>query len=339
MHKILFMGPRFNKRNPEMVSGTIVLFEELINYMNKNEISCTIIDTNKKNYSNFLSAYLSIFLQIVTKQKKCYYISLNSSKDYMFLGPIIILIGKLFKKNTSLRLFGGNKKEIYLNSSIPVQKFLTLIYSNIDILFFETKYQMDFFSNMNKKSFWFPNSRNRTLYPTLPRTFEKKFVFMSHIMPEKGIDELIEAVQQLDSSYTVDFYGLIRHEKYTQEYFLEKNISYKGTLNSSEVLTSLNKYDVVILPSYKEGYPGIIIEAYSLGIPVITTTLPSIKEIVDPYKTGILVKPKSVVELVDAIQYIDKENYAIMSKYAYKKFDDFESGMRTKQFLRRIKNV
>ncbi len=333
------MGPRINQENPEMVSGTIVLFEDLIRQLKKNHIDHTVIDTNKRNYSNFLSAYLSIFFQLLSAQKESYHISLHSTKDYMVLSVIVIFVGRFFKKKTSLRLFGGANKDIYIRSKGITKKILTFIFIHTDMLFFETKYQVDFFSDLNKKSFWFPNSRNRTLFPELPRSFQKKFVFMSHIIQEKGVDELIEAVQQLDSDYIVDFYGLIRHKKYTQEYFLKHNISYKGALTAAEVLKRLNEYDVMILPSYREGYPGIVIEAYSLGMPVITTTLPAIKEIVDPHKTGLLVEPGSIEELLAAIKYFNKENYGAMSEYAYKKFDDFQSDKQTKQFLERVKNA
>lgn len=335
---ILLLGPRYNKRNPHIVGGPIVLFEELIKQLSANEVKYRVIDTNKKNYSSPIQAYLSIFFQLLFKSASCTHLSLHSSRDYMLFGGVVILIGKLFGKKTSLRKFGGEAAKTYTESFGVKKLYLNLIFSKVDKLYLETKYLVTFFCIINKNTFWFPNVRNRAFEPSLPREFKKRFVFISHVIKEKGIDEIIEASKHLDSSYTVDIYGPIMHQQYTEKEFAKGNALYKGALVAGDVLKKLNEYDVVLLPSYKEGYPGIIIEAYSLGIPVVATTLQSISEIVNPYETGMLVKPKSVDELVRAIKYFNKENYGWMSKKAYAKFDDFRSDLITKQFLETLEN-
>lgn len=333
------MGPRINKKNPLLIGGAIAVFEELVNQFDKHNIRYHIIDTNKKNYSNIFTAYLSIIVQSLMKQRGCTHISLHSSRDYMFLGLIIIFIGKVFKKQTSLRKFGGEASEVYTNSKGIKKRVLKFIFSNMDVLFFEIKHVVQFFSKININCFWFPNVRNRLIESVLPRKYKKKFVFISHIKKEKGIDEILEASMQLDSSYTIDIYGFLMDKKYNIDYFENYNVSYRGALEANTVIDILNEYDVVLLPSYKEGYPGIIIEAYSLGIPVISTTLKNIEEIVDSYKTGILVKPGNIKELMYAMKYFNDENYSKISENAYKKFDDFKSDIQTKLFLERLINV
>lgn len=336
---ILLMGPRMNRKDPLYVGGAIAVFEELITQFDKENIQYCVIDTNKKNYSNIFSAYLSIVLKSFIQQRVCTHISLHSSRDYMLLGLIIIFIGKIFNKKTSLRKFGGEALSVYSKSRGIKKKILRFIFTHIDVLFFEIKDLVRFFSEINTNCFWFPNVRNRIVEPTLPRKFEKKFVFMSHVNREKGMDEILEASLQLDSNYTIDIYGLITDEKYNVEYFEKYNVSYRGAIESNSVIEILNKYDVLLLPSYKEGYPGIVIEAYSLGIPIISTTLKNIKEIVTSNETGILVAPGNVQELIDAIQYFNDENYTKISKHAYMKFDDFRSDIQIKLFLERVTNA
>ncbi len=333
------MGPRINQRNPLLVGGAITVFEELLNQFDKNNIKYDIIDTNKKNYSNIFNAYLIIVMQSFIKQRRCTHISLHSSRDYIVFGLIIIFIGKVFNKKTSLRKFGGEASRVYISSKGMKKRILKFIFSNIDILFFEIKHIVQFFSEINTNSFWFPNVRNRIVEPALPRKFQKKFVFVSHIRKEKGIDEILEASMQLDSSYTIDIFGFIIDKKYTKEYLEQYNVSYCGALESKDVIEKLNEYDIVLLPSYKEGYPGIIIEAYSLGLPVISSTLRNIEEIVDPYGTGVLVKPGNVEELIQAIKYFSNDNYAEISQNAYDKFNNFKSDIQTKLFLERLSNV
>lgn len=336
--KILLMGPRINRENPLQIGGAITLFEELISQFDKNMISYDIVDTNKKNYSNIIVAYMIIFIRILRKQKGCTHISLHSSKDYLILALPVILLGKLFNKKTSLRKFGGEASSVYIKNSWLKKGLMKFIFINIDTLFFEIKHMVTFFSKINEKCFWFPNVRHRIIEPELPRKYQKRFVFISSVKHEKGIDEIIEATKQLDDTYVIDIYGPIQDSKYSTEYFKKNHISYKGAIETDKVIQTLCTYDVLLLPTYYkgEGYPGIIIEAYSLGIPCISTTLHGIKEIVDNYKTGILMEPKNVRELVSAINFFTDENYPAMAKNAYLRFDDFSSTLQTKLFLKRL---
>ena len=113
LEKILLIGPRNNKKNPNMASGTIVLFEDIIKQFNLQNINYDVVDTNKNNYKNFLFAYISIIFQILLKQKKCKHIALHSSKDLFIIAPLIIMIGKVLSIKTSLRKFGGDFDYIY----------------------------------------------------------------------------------------------------------------------------------------------------------------------------------------------------------------------------------
>lgn len=337
-NKLLLMGPRYMKKDKSMVSGTIILFENLIHELKKNNTFFEVIDTNKYNYPSYKLGYFYIIMELLKKAGSTDTIILNSSQDYMVYSPILLFYQKIFEKRIILRKFGGEAQKVYTSANSIKQKYLSYIFHNINILFFETKYLVSFFSKINKNSFWFPNVRERLISPSIPRTYNKRFVFISHVVKAKGIEEILEASKRLDSSYTIDIYGPIIHHEFTKDDFSGyQNLSYKGAIESHKVLEVLNTYDGVLLPSYKEGYPGIIIEAYSLGMPVITTNLESIMEIVDDYETGILVPPKNVNKLYEAIKYFNQENYAAMSGKAYKKFDEFDSKKVSKLFFDQIK--
>jgi len=334
---LLLMGPCFDKHKSQLTGGPIISFGELLKELDINKVQYILIDTNKNNYKNIIIAYLSISFQLFSKFNYSYHISLHSSKDYILFAPLIVLLGKIFNKKTSIRKFGGELKDTYIKSNFIKKYYLKVLFSHVDTLLLQTKYLVSFFSKINKKTIWFPNARSRVIEPNLPRKFQKKFVFISHVIKEKGIHEIIAASQMLDKSYTIEVYGPIFDKSYEELFYNKINISYKGVLPSHKVLETLNTYDVVLLPSYKEGYPGIIIEAYSLGIPVIVTNLPSICEIVESYKTGILVTPKNVQEIVSAIQFFNTTNYTTMSQYAYQAFNHFRSDLNAKRFIKMLK--
>lgn len=339
MKKILLLGPRINRNNPSDTGGAIVLFENLISKIQSQNIDYMVIDTNKKNYINPVLAYLSIIVKILIRQYDSSTISLHSSRDYIFFAPIIIILGKLFNKKTSLRKFGGEAEQSYLNATGLKKLLLHYIFSNIDILFLEMKYLVSFFLKINPHTFWFPNVRDRLLKPKLIRKFRKRFVFISHVKREKGIDEILEASMRLDKSFKIDIYGPITDSKYSEKYFKKYNVEYLGPLFSRDVSATLDQYDILLLPSYKEGYPGIIIESYAMGLPVITTNLQGLREIVKPEETGVLIEPKNTLKLIQAMMFINDENYKQMAQNAYKKFDEFKSDIQTKLFLERLEGI
>jgi len=335
----LFIGPRFNKKNDEKIGGVVVLFEDLLHYCDSKNIKYIVIDTNKENYMNQLVAYINIILQIIAKVPNVSYVSLHgTSSDYLFIAPLALLIAKLFKRPFSLRKFGGNFIDLFINYPRIGQAVIKIILKNSKINFFETKYLVKYFSKYNENTYWFPNVRLRQIVPILPRSYAKRFVFISQVRKLKGMQEILEASKIINQNYTIDIYGPL-FDHYTIEYFNKyPNVRYKGSLKSEKVLSEINKYDVLLLPSYQEGYPGIVLEAYSVGIPVITTNLEGICEIVDEYQTGILVEPGNTKQLVDAIKYFNADNYEQMSYKAYKKFDEFDSSKITKGFIDNVIN-
>ncbi|HPA99437.1 MAG TPA: glycosyltransferase, partial [Candidatus Marinimicrobia bacterium] len=83
-----------------------------------------------------------------------------------------------------------------------------------------------------------------------------------------------------------------------------------------------------VLPSYyNEGVPKSLIEALSIGRPLITTDRPGCREVINDGKNGIIIQPKNVEQLVNAIEYMiqnpdERIRMGIESRlYAEIKFD------------------
>lgn len=60
--------------------------------------------------------------------------------------------------------------------------------------------------------------------------------------------------------------------------------------------------NVIVLPSYREGLPKVLIEAAACGRAVITTDVPGCRDAVEPGRTGLLVPPRNAIALADAIE-------------------------------------
>ena len=333
MKRILLIGPMMNKINPSKTGGIIVLFNNLIEKLHELDIEFTVIDTNKENYSNKLIAFLSIYIQFLFFVVTHSHVSLHgTAKDYLLLSPFIVLISKLLNKKVSLRKFAGNFNEVYQNSNIVVRFFLRYVLKTSDINFFETKYLVKYFLQFNKNTFWFPNVRNKTNLKT-DDILRKKFIFIGTISKEKGIDIILEASNLLSKDIVIDLYGTL--VDYTKNNFDNYNVNYRGSLLSGQVLETMSKYDVLLLPSLREGYPGVIIEAFSIGLPIIATRLKGIEEMVSS-KCAILIKKNDINALYDAMITVDDEIYHKMKKSSILQFQQFESSNQTKLFLQKI---
>jgi glycosyltransferase involved in cell wall biosynthesis len=70
----------------------------------------------------------------------------------------------------------------------------------------------------------------------------------------------------------------------------------------------LPKASIVVLPSYREGFPKVLIEAAACGRPVITTDVPGCRDAIYNTKTGILVPPRNAKALADAIKKLILDN-------------------------------
>jgi glycosyltransferase involved in cell wall biosynthesis len=155
-----------------------------------------------------------------------------------------------------------------------------------------------------------------------PGDNQVNFVFCGEIRAEKGIQELFQgfrkAVDQLRSSetlITLDLYGQINPE-YLEEFnrlqmeFKDEKIKYHGYLTHQELMNRLPGYDVLVLPTYlpTEGYPGVIIEGMSFGLPVITTRWRALPEIVKDGRNGLLVETHNPEDLAEKLVNITQDS-------------------------------
>jgi glycosyltransferase involved in cell wall biosynthesis len=103
------------------------------------------------------------------------------------------------------------------------------------------------------------------------------FGFMGRVIPTKGIKVLVDCFKNLENE-TLSIYGGIG----VQKRFLEtENIKFKGSYNNNNINEVLNDIDVLIVPSiWLENAPLVIQEAFLAGIPVITSNLGGMSELV-----------------------------------------------------------
>ncbi len=334
---LLLLGKQYTKANPNQIGGVIVLFETLKEDLNNLNIRYDVVDLNWKNYKTPIHAYIFIFLKVLRTANKYQHISLHgTANEFFFLAPIFVYFTKkIYRKKISLRKFAGNFDTLFENSSVIHRCLAKYALNNADVVFFETRYLVNYFKKFNDNTLWFPNVRKSSIYKT-DEKYEHRFVFIGQVKKTKGISEIIGAFSKLDDDSNIDIYGPISNE-YSIEQLNTSNIKYKGTANVTDVPKILSQYDILILPTFHkgEGYPGIIIESYSVGVPVIATNLRGIREI-SSRDSALLIDPESIDQLLEVIQNFNQSIYIQFHKGALRQFSKFESTYWTKKFLQRI---
>lgn len=129
--------------------------------------------------------------------------------------------------------------------------------------------------------------------------------FVGRLAPQKDPLTLVEAVKTLpDGVLLVVGDGELRPqvEKYVQEQGLEERVRLLG--ERSDVPGILAGSDIFVLSSRWEGLPYTIIEAMMAGLPVVSTKVGGVPELVEDGVTGFLVPPEDPPALAEALQVL-----------------------------------
>lgn len=137
----------------------------------------------------------------------------------------------------------------------------------------------------------------------------------SRVMREKGIQEAVDAVTQINTEtgrplFVLDIYGQVDGGQ--TEWFEElqnsfpEYIHYKGLVPFDRSVEVLMHYDALLFPTYYEGegFAGTVIDALASGVPVIASDWRYNAELIRPYSNGILVKCKDVDDLTSGLRYL-----------------------------------
>ncbi|HTK33404.1 MAG TPA: glycosyltransferase family 4 protein [Candidatus Paceibacterota bacterium] len=140
--------------------------------------------------------------------------------------------------------------------------------------------------------------------------FNKKTVAgtIAELHPNKGLTFLLSALLDIKESHPHVITLLIgageQHDQlrdFIAAHGLEQHVYLLGYLESaSEYMKAFN---IFILPSVKEGLPYTLLEAGYAGLPVITTTVGGIPEIIEDMKSGVLIQPRKPAEIAHAIAF------------------------------------
>lgn len=327
---IIIGGITWQNTNQPRLGGTTVLMDNYIDYCKANNVPHVVIPTNK--YQGRLASLRNLLVLLrefyrYAKRGDVAMVNISSKRGIITLFPVVVILCRIFGLQTVCRMFAGSI-HLYLEAK-SYRKIIALHYlKKTKVSFFETKELIKWFEKNDYKADWFPNVRKESPFH-VPERYEKKLIFLAQVYEDKGVDILLNISNRLPKDYKIDIYGPIIGDKYTEDYFNQFKAEYKGTLKPEEVAKTLSQYNLMVFPTWwhSEGYPGVIIEAFSVGMPVISTRQGGIPEIIVDGESGILSNVKDEEDFERAILSVDQNKYDALRNGAEKRFAIYNSDL------------
>lgn len=184
--------------------------------------------------------------------------------------------------------------------------------NGIDTSYFDASHFSDEFKNNLKKDFGI-----------LPTDFV--FVFVGRIVSDKGINELIAAFVAIQKQ--VNDVKLILVGPYEQELDPLKKETQNQIQTNKSILSLGYQQDVrpyfsiaqaLVFPSYREGFPNVVLQSGAMGLPSIVTDINGCNEIIEHTKNGFIIPVKNQKALFESMLNCiqNKEQFSQMQQNA-----------------------
>lgn len=233
----------------------------------------------------------------------------NSEIVIFFIGANTLLLpiitAKLLEKNVVLLLSGSFTNTLKFANNrfvVPVKIMERINYSLASFILLYSpslikEYEMEdyknkiliaheHFINFNKFRIDIPLCERKVLIGYFGRLSE-----------EKGVLDFVSAISELskevdDAEYLIVGDGRLRKkiEKFLKEEKLIEKVSLAGWIPHEKLPEYFNKLKLLVMPSYTEGLPNIMLEAMACGIPVLATPVGAIPDIIKDGETGFLME-------------------------------------------------
>ena len=220
---------------------------------------------------------------------------------------IFVRISRMLGRKVVLHIHGGGFKEYYAQKPT----FVGDVLNKCDALAVLSHSWKDFFDGIvdpNRVTV-VPNIIENAQHTDIERDGKTHFLFLGQICQAKGIFDLVELICENKEYYRGKFVldiggGMLEVERlksYLKDHDLGELIDFHGWVAGEEKVRLLNLADVFILPSYVEGVPISILEAEAYGLPILSTPVGGIPEVVKDGENGYLFTPGNKSEMKTVI--------------------------------------
>jgi teichuronic acid biosynthesis glycosyltransferase TuaC len=181
---------------------------------------------------------------------------------------------------------------------------------------------------------------------------DKRYIlFVGRLIYDKGIYEIAHTFVTVAKKYP-DLDLILIGEEIEKEKLIGKFIEagvlnrvlFKGIVPYKEIAYFMKISDLLVLPTWAEGLPNVVMEAMAIGLPVVATDVGGIPEVLENGVTGLSVPVKNVEKLTEAVIKM-LENKSLREncvknakKLIYEKFDVKKNVLQLYSLLEKVRN-
>lgn len=306
--RVLVVGPDFKNHRGgigEIIQSYAKEFEQF-----------NFIPTYKYHSKNILKsiyfckqAFKFVYYLINNRRIKIIHIHFSSYGSF-FRKSLIVLLSKAASKKVIFHCNGSEFQLFYKNSGLLKYYIRYILRISNMIVCVSPQWKTFFNSIVYLKKIDIVNN------PVAPSYFNKilshketiQFLFLGRVGERKGIFDLLRSITLL-SDNKKNYMRLIvggdgdisRLNETITNLKLQNVVFYKGWVTGKEKYDLLRTSDVYVLPSYNEGLPISILEAMSYGMPIISTPVGGIPEVVKDGENGFMNKPGDFLSLSNSL--------------------------------------
>lgn len=334
--KVLMIGESLIKQGG-IVSVQKLILDGMPSSVEFEHLATVVDGSSFKKISLFAGALVKLCWTLLSQDIDLIHTHV-SERGSAFRQAITTLIALLFRKPLIIHTHGSEFHIFYEKLPRAMQKTLNFIYGRSTYLIaLSERWRTFYIQSLElrpEKVVVLPNAvKVPEKIPHRDHFGIVSLVFLGRIGQRKGTFDLVKAFADLSPEIQTQATLTIAGDgegsqlkSLISSLDLAKYISVINWLDAEQRDVLLEKSDIFILPSYNEGLPMALLEAMSWGLPVITTPVGGIPELVHSEENGLLVQPGDLVKLAAAMQRLieNKEFRLTLGKAARKSILPFD---------------
>jgi glycosyltransferase involved in cell wall biosynthesis len=303
-----------------------------------------------KEHDKFTSYKL---IQFIRDSFKILSNSASQRFDYFYLVFSTSISGgiKSLTAIISFRLFNRGKVVLHIHRGdfftryykTLINKVITkLVFSLSDKIIVLSENQKSEFEAFFKRPFYVLNNTVETEYaPIHKKSFNGNFIFISNYIVDKGISDLLEVFSEVSRTYkgiTLKTFG-----EFTDKNLAEIIVKYESvSIIINGPISGINKYNMIansnclILPSWTEGQPVVLLEAMSVATPVIASAVGLIPELLGENYPFMTIPGDKESLKGKIIQFIECNNKTHIGELLYDRYKNFYTNEKHSSVLMTI---
>ncbi len=304
--------PEAENSDTNVIGGNKVLAAESVRALEAREFDLYVLDTSG-GVTN-LSAWQIQFNRLVRILRVVWGVVKNIRRSHVvfllitpysaiFMASSLWIICAIARRPLVLRFSGSGLAVTYRKYNVWARWLAERTYMRSALVYVETQQLCRIFGH--RANFrWFPNTRDLKVPNTGRHDKINKLVFLAQLHMDKGLNEALDACRHLPEDCHLNVYGPRMSDTDFSHFENHPRATYRGVLKSAEVPRVLVEHDLLLFPSYcrREGYPGVVLEAFQCGLPVIAAKWSGVPELVEHEESGLLVEPRSAAAVQSAIE-------------------------------------